>query len=266
MAARSDVLIVGAGPSGSLLGYLLARRGFHVTIIDKAAFPRDKVCGGGLSNKAIGLLPFDVGPVVQRRVTGAFLTYRNQETVVKDLGERGGALVLRSEFDDFLLKKAITAGARFHGGTAFVGMEKTRDGVVITTARGVFKARYAVGADGVFSAVRRAVFGRSVVSYAPAVEALVPVAPDRAARFGNRVLFDFGGMARGYGWIFPKKDHLNVGVYSIYPSHSIKAELGRFMSRYAVLDSPGRGAISRILDTVGKPAMRVRAGSCSPPG
>jgi flavin-dependent dehydrogenase len=68
----------------------------------------------------------------------------------------------------------------------------------------------------------------------------VSVTPDQAARVGNRVLFDFGGMARGYGWIFPKTDHLNVGVFSIYPTRSIKADLARFMSRYDILDAPLR--------------------------
>lgn len=238
MRTDSDVLIVGAGPAGSFLGYLLARTGFDVTIIDKATFPRDKVCGGGLSNKTVELLPFDISPVVQRRVTGAFLTYQNRDTVVKDMGERGGIAVLRSAFDHFLLRKAIDAGGRFHGNTAFVGADRTGDCVTVTTGRGVFKARYLVGADGVFSAVRKSMFGRDLVSYAPAVEALVSVTPDRAARIGNRVLFDFGGMPRGYGWIFPKIDHLNVGVFSIYPTSSIKADLARFMSQYDILDRP----------------------------
>jgi geranylgeranyl reductase family protein len=238
MRTDSDVLIVGAGPAGSFLGYLLARAGFDVTIIDKAAFPREKVCGGGLSKKTVEILPFDISPVVQRRVTGAFLTYRNRDTVVKDMGERGGIAVLRSAFDHFLLQKAIDAGARFHGNTAFVGVDKTGASVTVTTGRGVYKARYLVGSDGVFSAVRQSVFGRDLVSYAPAVEALVSVTPDRAARIGNRALFDFGGMPRGYGWIFPKIDHLNVGVFSIYPTSSIKANLARFMSQYDILDRP----------------------------
>jgi geranylgeranyl reductase family protein len=231
-------LIVGAGPAGSFLGYLLARAGFDVIIIDKARFPRDKVCGGGLSNKTVELLPFDISPVVQRRVTGAFLTYQNRDTVVKDMGERSGIAVLRSEFDHFLLQKAVDAGCRFHGKTALAGVDKTGDYVTATTSSGVFTARYVVGADGVFSAVRQCVFGRDLVSYAPAVEALVSVTPDRAARIGNRVLFDFGGMPRGYGWIFPKTDHLNVGVFSIYPTRSIKSDLERFMSQYDILDRP----------------------------
>ena len=237
-AGGSDVLIVGAGPAGSFLGYLLARAGLKVTIIDKATFPRDKVCGGGISNKTLELLPFDISPVVQRRVTGAFLTYQNRDTVVKDMDDRGGAAVHRSEFDDFLLQKAICAGAQFHGDTSFVKAEKASDGVVVTTGRGALKARYVVGADGVFSQVRQSVFGRGLVTYVPAVEALVSVTPDRAERIGNRVLFDFGAMPRGYGWIFPKKDHLNVGVFSIYPTKSIKTDLAQFMRLYGILDSP----------------------------
>ena len=238
MATGFDVLIVGAGPAGGFLGYLLARRGFKVKIIDKANFPRDKVCGGGISNKTVELLPFDISPVTQHRVTGAFLTYQNRDTVVKDLDERGGAAVLRSEFDDFLLRKAISAGAEFQGETSFVRLEKTGDGVAVTTGRGVVKARYVVGADGVFSQVRQSVFGADLVTYAPAVEALVSVTPDKAERIGNRVLFDFGGAPRGYGWIFPKKDHLNVGVFSIYRTKSIKADLTRFMSWYGILNAP----------------------------
>ncbi len=113
MATGFDVLIVGAGPAGGFLGYLLARGGFKVKIIDKAKFPRDKVCGGGISNKTVELLPFDISPVTQHRVMGAFLTYQNRDTVVKDLNERGGAAVLRSEFDDFLLQKAIGAAPSF---------------------------------------------------------------------------------------------------------------------------------------------------------
>lgn len=239
-SSRSDVVVVGAGPAGALLAYLLASAGARVTIIDKATFPRDKVCGGGISRKSLELLPFDVSPVVHRRITSALLTYQNRGTVVKDLDRLGGAAVVRSEFDHFLLRKAIDAGARFNGDTAFDRLERRGDGVRVTTSRGVFQARYAVGADGVFSALRRFVFGPDLVAYAAAVEALVTVAPDQAARIGDRLLFDFGGMARGYGWIFPKRDHLNVGVFSVFRTRSISADLSTFMSRYRILESPSR--------------------------
>jgi geranylgeranyl reductase family protein len=239
-AARADVdvLIVGAGPAGSVLAYLLARDGYAVRIIDKATFPREKVCGGGISNKTIELLPFDISSVVQKRIKGAFLTYQNHDAIVKDLDERAGASVLRPDFDNFLLQKAIDAGVTFEGSTEFVKPESLGDRITVTTSRGTIRSRYVVGADGVMSRVRESVFGRGLVTYTPAIEALVSVSADQADRIGNRVLFDFGGMPHGYGWIFPKKDHLNVGVFSIYPTRSIKKDLVRFMSWYGVLSSP----------------------------
>ena len=234
----ADVVIVGAGPSGSFLGYLLARNGCAVRIIDKAPFPREKVCGGGISNKTVELLPFDISSVVQKRIKGAYLTYQNSHTVVKDLGARAGVAVLRSDFDHLLLQNAITAGAKFDSNTEFIKAEQAGDRVTVTTSHGTIATRYVVGADGVMSRVRESVFGRGLVKYAPAVEALVSVSPDKAARIGDRVLFDFGGIPRGYGWIFPKKDHLNVGVFSIYPTRSIKKALARFIGRYGILNSP----------------------------
>ena len=54
-------------------------------------------------------------------------------------------------------------------------------------------------------------------------------------RFEHRVLFDFGGMRRGYGWIFPKKDHLNAGVYSVFSSTDIRRQLKDFLARYSSL-------------------------------
>ena len=233
-----DVLIVGGGPAGSYLGYLLAKNGHGVFIIDKATFPREKVCGGGISHKTVELLEFDIGPVVHRRMKGAFLTYQNRDTVIKDLDDRTGASVVRSEFDNYLLSKAIEAGAEFRGDTGFVDAHGSREKLTVTTTTGVFDARYLVGADGVFSQVRAKTFGRDLVTYAPAVEALVYVSPDKLEKIGNRVLLDFGGMPRGYGWIFPKRNHLNVGVFSIYPTRSIQSDFRRFMSWYRILDNP----------------------------
>jgi geranylgeranyl reductase family protein len=235
----SDVVVVGAGPAGSYLGYLLARRGVSVTILDKASFPRDKVCGGGISPKTIALLDFDIGPAVDRRITGALLTFRNRDTIAADLPERlSGATVLRSAFDELILQRAREAGARFEAGAAFLSASTSTGRVTACTTSGDFHARYLVGADGVFSTVRTACFGRGLVRYAPAVEALVYLDADARERIGRRVLFDLGGMPGGYGWIFPKADHLNVGVFSVDPRRSIKADLDRFMSRFRVLDRP----------------------------
>ena len=100
-----DILVVGAGPSGSYLAYLLSKNGFIVKIIDKEDFPRDKVCGGGISNKTVELLDFDISPVIQKNIAGAFLSYQNKNTIIKDLEGGSGVTVLRRDFDNFILEK-----------------------------------------------------------------------------------------------------------------------------------------------------------------
>ena len=252
MTARRnfDALIVGAGPAGAYLGYLLAGQGHAVAIIDKQRFPRDKVCGGGVSRKAIDLLDFDLGPVVEKPIHGAVLTYQNRSSTIKDLDAPAAVTVLRSEFDQFLLDRAVARGACFFPQTAFVDASERADSLLVATSGGDFGCRALFAADGAASAVRGRLFGRELIRYVPALEALVRGDPDVTASCGDRALFDFGGMVRGYGWIFPKRDHLNVGVYSPYGGKSLRAQLDRFLAAYPALaqarDIDYRGAIIPI--------------------
>src|SRR5215831_1789117 len=229
---KYDAIVVGAGPAGSYLAYLLARTGRRVALLDKQRFPREKVCGGGLSRKSIALLDFDISRVVHRWITGAFLTFQNRTTVVKDLPCAVGCTILRNEFDQMLLTRACEAGAHFLGETEFADLYTHGPWVTARTTRGEFTGSRLFAADGVGSAVRAKVFGRQLISYVPVLEALVAV-PDAALQsFGDRAVFDFGGMPKGYGWIFPKRDHLNVGIYSPFGGTVLRRHLMKFIDRY----------------------------------
>lgn len=230
-----DVVIIGAGPSGAYSAYLMAKQGLRVLLCDRAAFPREKTCGGGISQKTVDLLEFDISSVVERRLQGAWLTYRNRDAVVKDLGAKSGVAVLRSRFDSLIVEKARAEGAEFRPSCSFESACRHGDTIDVTTSGGTFRGKYLIGADGVFSRVRSVLFGRDVVTYAPAVEAWIYVPGPVIDTYEDRVLFDFGGMPGGYGWIFPKRDHLNVGVFSIFPSRDINAELRRFIALYGSL-------------------------------
>lgn len=230
-----DVVIIGAGPSGAYSAYLMAKQGLRVLLCDRAAFPREKTCGGGISRKTVDLLEFDISSVVERRLQGAWLTYKNRDTVVKDLGPQSGVAVLRSRFDSLIIEQARAEGAEFRPSCSFESARRDGDTVGVTTSGGTFQAKYLIGADGVFSKVRSVFFGRDAVTYAPAVEAWIYVPPSVIDMYEDRVLFDFGGMPRGYGWIFPKRDHLNVGVFSLFGSSDINAELRRFIGLYGSL-------------------------------
>lgn len=230
-----DVAIVGAGPSGAHAAFLLARQGLSVVLMEKRALPREKVCGGGLSRRTLDLLGFPLDPVVHERVTGALITFGNEGAVERQIGTLAGCTVLRSEFDALLVERAQAAGAHFLARTACARVTLEPLGVRAKTSGGELRARYLLAADGVGSTVRRQLFERGLVTYAPALEALVEVPEHIRERFAGRVLFDFAAMPKGYGWIFPKRDHLNVGVYSIFGSHGLREHLARFMHRYACL-------------------------------
>ncbi|HTO48970.1 MAG TPA: geranylgeranyl reductase family protein [Burkholderiales bacterium] len=237
---RYDAIVVGAGPAGSYAAYLLAKQGVAVALLDRVAFPREKPCGGALSRKALDLVRLDLSPVIHGHVTGAWLAHGERAVFCDTRGVAAG-MTLRTELDAFLLEHAVKAGARFHPETSFLDVETNGGEVRVATSRGELTGRLLLAADGVASAVRRRVFGADVVEYAPAAEALVHASPAIVARFGDRVLLDLAGMPGGYGWIFGKRDHLNVGVYSIGGRGGIRGHLAAFLARH-----PSLGRADRI--------------------
>jgi geranylgeranyl reductase family protein len=210
-----DVIIVGAGPAGALLAYLLASRNARVLLIDKRHLPREKPCGGALTPRALTLLPFDIGEVVEEYaysveafVNGkpAFVTHRDRPLIT---------MVMRSRLDHFLAVKAVRAGATLEDGVNFKAFHPSGDGLNIHTSEGIFKGRLLVGADGVNSRVARALGLKVRRHVMNAVEGEIYYPDSVLPRiFQNTAHFDFGLIPEGYGWIFPKRDHLSVGVLS----------------------------------------------------
>jgi geranylgeranyl reductase family protein len=229
-----DVVICGAGPAGAHAARLLAGQGYDVALFDRATFPREKPCGGAVSRKALALIGAEIDSVVERRATGAWIAFRGR-AVAHDADGVVAAMTQRTALDALLVERAVQHGAQFCPGHAFERLEDLGDHVRVVTSRGVFAARVLLAADGVASAVRRAVFGRGAVEYAPALEALVEAPAAIVERFADRVLLELGGMTGGYGWVFGKRDHLNVGVYSIRAGAGIRGELEAFMARHPLL-------------------------------
>src|SRR2546425_13178442 len=111
-----DVAIVGAGPAGSVTAYRLASAGASVLLVDKATFPRDKPCGGGVTGRAARLLPFAIDPVVEDVVDtmDCSLSYRRRfrRTARAPLA----LMTQRSRLDQFLLAKTAEARADVRDG------------------------------------------------------------------------------------------------------------------------------------------------------
>ncbi len=235
-----DVIIVGTGPAGAVLAYLLAKRGLDVVILERATLPRYKSCGGGVTWKAMQNLPFDASAVFEHKAVGGIVTYAGQQLLKVEVGWPVAWLVMRDRFDHYLVQQAVNAGAHLIEAISVVRVEDRGDKVVVISSQGELEAQLLAGADGVNSIVARSVGLLPHREVGVAMEAELAVAPASLEAQGAYATFDFGALPGGYGWIFPKRDHLSVGVFKAIPGKAIglKKALEKFIASEAVLLDP----------------------------
>jgi geranylgeranyl reductase family protein len=208
-----DVAIVGAGPAGANAALHLARAGARVVLVEKHVLPRDKTCGGGLVWRAwrelpAGLeLPIEhVCRVAEANLASHGLAFRVERT------EPIVSMTMRAEFDHALVRAACAAGAELRTECTVTALETRADRVVLATSAGSVEARWVVAADGVLGKTAALAGWTDTLASIPALEAEVRVAPDVYARFAASARFDLDALPRGYGWVFPKREHLSCGV------------------------------------------------------
>ena len=97
-----DVIVVGAGPAGSMAAYHLAKKNFNVMIVDQQEFPRYKPCGGGLPERTLKEIPFDLSPVLDFSAAGGIVTYRGQPRLKVPLTGNYAWLAMRDSLDQYL--------------------------------------------------------------------------------------------------------------------------------------------------------------------
>jgi geranylgeranyl reductase family protein len=209
---RFDVIVVGAGPAGSATAHHLARSGARVLLADKARFPRDKPCGGGLTGRALRHAPADVTPVVEHVVSTMVVRAGYGATVARTSSEPLIAMTQRRRLDLHLAEQAAAAGADFRDATGVSDIDSSETGVVVRVGDSPVTASFLVGADGANGVVARAVgLGEGIVR-GVALEGNVPRDALDARRYDGCAWVELGVVPGGYGWVFPKGDHANLGV------------------------------------------------------
>ncbi len=209
---RFEVVVAGAGPAGSAAAIHLARAGVRVLLADKARFPRDKPCGGGLTGRAVRALPCPVDPVVEHVVDRFELRLRYGPRFARGGGEPMILMTQRRRLDAHLLEQAAAAGADVRDGAAVSAVEAGADRVELAVGGSRVHADVLVGADGANGVVARSVgLGEDVVR-GVALEGNASWDELDLDRYRGRAVVELGVVPGGYGWVFPKGNHANLGV------------------------------------------------------
>lgn len=207
-----DVVIVGMGPAGSTAAAALSRGGLAVLGLDKETHPRYKVCGGGLSARIEQLLDPGFRSVVEQTINGVQFVHRGRDPLVIQSSQPIAYMVMRDRFDHYLVQQAIQAGTEIHTGDGVQEISQDASGVEVVTRQGRFRAQVVIGADGANSLVARRLFPNRSQFRAPALESEVRIGEGQHFPGATTILVDVGAARQGYGWIFPKRECLSVGV------------------------------------------------------
>jgi geranylgeranyl reductase family protein len=262
-----DLIILGAGPAGSAAAVAARKRGLSVALIDKADFPRNKLCGGLITGRSMQYHAEIFGqpltaPLIETRDRIAFYLDGIETGEMTDIPPLH--LTMRFDFDDHLVGLARAAGATPFFGARVTEIDLERQRIVLQSGE-ILSYRALIGADGINSAVARALFGRpfdpDTVGFALEQE-LPPEAVPGAVRI------DFAMAEYGYGWSFPKRNSTTFGVagihrlnpdmkgryraYSELCAHAPQPGLkGHFLPFGDYVKNPGRGPVLLAGDAAG---------------
>lgn len=212
MGQSYDVIVIGSGPAGATLAYELAKKGIGVLVLEKEKLPRYKCCAGGITSRAIELLDFDISEVVEDVINELSFTFKLGSPYVGQHSQPLIYTVMRDSFDHFLVQKAQQFGAVLMHGQKVTQIQLNADWVEVSTVDNIFRSRLLVGADGVYSVVARELgMGRNI-EYLVGIESEIIVPGEERAKWKSRVQVDLGCIPGGYAWVFPKRNHLSIGV------------------------------------------------------
>jgi len=214
MESRYDLIVIGAGPAGASAARRAAEIGLSVLVLERSWFPRSKPCASGLTPRALALLGHDVDQVVHARAAVVEVDFGLGRSAVWKGRGTAIATTTRRELDALLVGRAREAGARFEADCAVDGVGEDADGVRVVSRGRSWRAPALVAADGVRSDVRRLVGLPDPPMNGAVYVRAFPRADVDLAPYQDRIILDLSAARRGYGWVFPKRDHLNVGVMS----------------------------------------------------
>ena len=220
---KYEVIVVGAGPAGATAAKFLSELGVKVLLLDKSKFPRDKPCGGGIPIRVIKRFRYiEEKELIDSYSYGGFAYFsQSKQRVTLQRNEPIYSTVLRKVFDYNLVKLAIQSGATFIDRKMVKDVKILEDRATIILEDGAeIDSQIIVGADGIWSVIAKKtglgqhgnMVGMCLYNEYPMSRKLLDkyFTKKRLGYLHHRVQ----GI-NGFGWVIPKKEHLNIGIGEI---------------------------------------------------
>lgn len=228
-----DAIIIGAGPGGSAAAYLLADAGMRVALVDKESFPRDKLCGGMLSERTEKVYRNIFGnswqEVYEFSSSGARFFYKDR--LLNEINDyRRIYFTTRTTLDHHLVRLACAKGVTLLEKTCANSIEPD-SGLVRLTDGSSIRGNFIIGADGVISMVAR---NLGIPMQQRKLAASLEIEFPRQGKIVDlaRPEIYFGFIRWGYGWVLPKKDTLTIGIAGLMQKNqSLKNSFNAFLQQ-----------------------------------
>ena len=216
---KYDVVVVGAGPAGSTAAKFLSEKGVNVLLIDKNKFPRDKPCGGGITIKALKRFRYIEEDWIES-YSYAVYSYSSSLKYKLELqrDEPLIAMILRKKFDNELVKLAINSGTTFMDEKSARDIKILDNKAKILLDNGTYiESEIVIGADGIWSTIaKKSGLHQYTKNICMCLFDEYPMSSKTIDKFLDEkrichIHLNVNKIA-GYGWVFPKKEHVNIGI------------------------------------------------------
>ncbi|SIS89523.1 geranylgeranyl reductase family protein [Belliella pelovolcani] len=207
-----DVVVVGSGPAGGMAAYEAAKGGLRVAILEKETLPRYKTCGGGLVFRGRDMLPFDISHVIEKEFNDLYIYFDHlKEPLFAKRPYPVVTMVMRDSFDQLIIQEAGKFGAELLENHQLKAVNFDTE-IRLETSQGAISCKYVIAADGVLGPTAKLAGWQETRKTIPALEYEVEVDQEAFERLSAEARFDIDAIPKGYGWCFPKKNHLSIGV------------------------------------------------------
>jgi geranylgeranyl reductase family protein len=215
-----DVAIVGAGPSGSTAAKFLAEKGMRILLLEKTVFPRDKPCGGGLQMRVLHRFKYlEENNLIDSYSSSIQIHSASMKNHIDFQNNKPlQAMVLRKTFDEGLANLGARSGAILQCGKTVQNLTNDKEKIRIFLSDGTtVESRLVIGADGIWSTVAKKIGMKQECRH-------IGVCVYNEYPMSHKTLNHLYGDQRkvhihlqphglaGYGWVFPKEEHVNIGV------------------------------------------------------